>query len=156
MDFKAPPRELWNPLSKTVLGKFHGSGGHRKRNCLQDRANFHRSQAWKIVIILNTDVVVVVVSCKSVSQISIRVHSLGQSYVKRCGLCINSKAILSLLHWFENDIFGLVKMRVCNKFARPGCMDTRDRFSYWIITEIKDTLVVITIGHVWFYYSSMP
>ena len=48
MDFKAP-QELWNPLSKAVPGKFHGSGGHSKCNCLQDRANFHRSQAWQIV-----------------------------------------------------------------------------------------------------------
>ena len=38
------PRELWNPLSKAVHGKFHGSGEHKKRNFLQDRANFHRSR----------------------------------------------------------------------------------------------------------------
>ena len=47
-------QELWNPLSKAVPGKFHGSGGHSKRNCLQDRANFHRSRAWQIVLIINT------------------------------------------------------------------------------------------------------
>ena len=42
MDFKAP-RELWNPLSKAVPGKFHGSGGHIKHNCLQ---------VWQIVLII--------------------------------------------------------------------------------------------------------
>ena len=31
-------RELWNPLSKEVPGKFHGFDRHNKRNCLQDRA----------------------------------------------------------------------------------------------------------------------
>ena len=30
--FQSSP-ELWNPLSKAVLGKFHGSGGHSKCNC---------------------------------------------------------------------------------------------------------------------------
>ena len=48
VDFKAH-RELWNPLNKVVHvpGKCHGSSGHSKRNCLQDRANFHRSRAWR-------------------------------------------------------------------------------------------------------------
>ena len=41
--------ELWNPLSKAVPDKFHGSGGHNKHNCLQYRANFHRSRPLKIV-----------------------------------------------------------------------------------------------------------
>ena len=54
MDFKAP-QELWNPPSKAVHGTLHGSDGHSKRNYLQDRANFHRSQAWQIVLIFNTD-----------------------------------------------------------------------------------------------------
>ena len=36
MDFKAP-RELWNPPSKAVPGKIHGSGGHSKCSCLQDQ-----------------------------------------------------------------------------------------------------------------------
>ena len=35
--------------------KFHGSSGHSKCNCLQDQANFHRSRAWKIVLIFNND-----------------------------------------------------------------------------------------------------
>ena len=47
---------LWNPLSKAVPSKFYGSGRHSKCNCLQDWANFHRSQAWQIVPILNTDI----------------------------------------------------------------------------------------------------
>ena len=51
MDFQAP-QELWNPLSKAVPGKFHGSGGHHKCNCFQDQTNFHRSRAWQIVLIL--------------------------------------------------------------------------------------------------------
>ena len=38
-------------LSKAVSGKFHGSGGHCKHNCLQGRANFHRSQSLQIVLI---------------------------------------------------------------------------------------------------------
>ena len=48
-------RELWNPLSKAVPGKFHRSGRHGKCNCLQDRANSHRSLAWQIALIFNTD-----------------------------------------------------------------------------------------------------
>ena len=51
VNFKAP-RELWYPLSKTIRGKFHGSAGGSIRNCLQVRANFHRSRAWQIVLIL--------------------------------------------------------------------------------------------------------
>ena len=45
--------QLWNPLSQPAPDKFHGCGGHSKRNCLQDPANFHRSQAWQIVLIFN-------------------------------------------------------------------------------------------------------
>ena len=51
VEFKAP-RELWNSMSKkAVTGKFHGSRGHIKHNCLQDQANFHRYQARQIVLI---------------------------------------------------------------------------------------------------------
>ena len=32
-------------LRKAVPDKFYGSGGHRKRNCLQDRSNFHSSRS---------------------------------------------------------------------------------------------------------------
>ena len=39
-------------MSKAVPGKFHGSAGHSKCNCLQGRAHFHRSWAWQIVLIL--------------------------------------------------------------------------------------------------------
>ena len=45
MDFKGP-RELWNPLSKVVPGKFHGSGGQSTHRCLQDRAFFDRSRVY--------------------------------------------------------------------------------------------------------------
>ena len=45
--------KLWNPQIKAVPGKFHGSLRHSKCNCLQDRANFQRSQAWQIVLIFN-------------------------------------------------------------------------------------------------------
>ena len=41
-----------NSLSKAVPGEFHGSGRHSKCNCLPDRANFHKSQAWQIVMFL--------------------------------------------------------------------------------------------------------
>ena len=41
-------------FSKAVHGKFHGSGGHNKRNSFQDRANFHRSRAWNIFLIFKT------------------------------------------------------------------------------------------------------
>ena len=40
--------------TKAVSGQFHGSGRHSKCNGSQDRANFHRSQAWQIVLIVNT------------------------------------------------------------------------------------------------------
>ena len=53
VDFKAPSK-LWNPLTKEVTGKFHGSGGHSKYNRLQDRVKFHGSQACQIVLIFNT------------------------------------------------------------------------------------------------------
>ena len=53
------PGVLRNPLSVAVPGKLHGSGGHSKSNCLQDRANFHRSRAWQIVIIFNTAVLLI-------------------------------------------------------------------------------------------------
>ena len=43
MDFKAT-HELWNPWIKAVPGNFHGCGGQSEHNCLQDRANFHKSQ----------------------------------------------------------------------------------------------------------------
>ena len=56
MDFKAS-QDLWDPLSKAVPGKFHGSGGHTKHDLLQDWANFHRSRAWQIVLFFNTDIV---------------------------------------------------------------------------------------------------
>ena len=51
--FKAP-RELWKPPSKAVPVKYHGSGRHSKLNCLQDRANVHRSHACQIILILKT------------------------------------------------------------------------------------------------------
>ena len=54
-NFKAP-RELWNPLSKAVPSKFHGSVGHSKCNCLQNRANFHRSRAFQIALIFDTTI----------------------------------------------------------------------------------------------------
>ena len=47
MDFKAPGE---NSI------QFHGSDGHSKCNCLQDRAIFQRSRGWKNVIIFNTDI----------------------------------------------------------------------------------------------------
>ena len=41
-------------LSKSITGKFLMCGRHSKCNCLQDQANFHRSQASQIVLILVT------------------------------------------------------------------------------------------------------
>ena len=38
------PQELWNPLSKAVRGKFYSSSKHSNHDCLQNQANFHRSQ----------------------------------------------------------------------------------------------------------------
>ena len=52
---KLPGTELWNSLSEAVSDNFHGSGGHDKRNYLQDRAHFHRSWTWQIVLIFNTE-----------------------------------------------------------------------------------------------------
>ena len=37
------PGVLWNPLSEAEPGKFNGSSGHSKCNCLQDGADFHRN-----------------------------------------------------------------------------------------------------------------
>ena len=44
--------ELWNPLSKRVAVTFQEFGAPSKHKCLQDRANFHRSWARQIVLIL--------------------------------------------------------------------------------------------------------
>ena len=46
----------WNPLSKAAPDKFLGSGRRSKHNSLQNQANFHRSWAWQIVIIFDTDI----------------------------------------------------------------------------------------------------
>ena len=35
-------------------GKFHEFGGHRKCNCLQNWANFHRSRAWQTHLFFKT------------------------------------------------------------------------------------------------------
>ena len=43
---------IWNPLNKTIPGKFCGPGGHSKRNCYPDRANSHSSRVWEIVPIV--------------------------------------------------------------------------------------------------------
>ena len=51
-------------LSKAVPGKFHRSGGHIKRNCIQDRAIFHRSWAWQIVPCFNTAYFISMLSCQ--------------------------------------------------------------------------------------------
>ena len=42
---------------------FHGSGGHNKQNRLQNRVNFHRSQAWQIVRIYNTACIYYMCGC---------------------------------------------------------------------------------------------
>ena len=49
-------RELWNPMSKAVPGKFHGSGGYNKYNCLQDWANFLRFRTRQLSLIFNTGI----------------------------------------------------------------------------------------------------
>ena len=77
-DFKAV-RELRNPLSKRVPGKFHGSDGHSKWNCLQDRANFHRSRAMPIVLIFNT-AVWYVICCKAYTFYKSCMYTLGQKF----------------------------------------------------------------------------
>ena len=52
VDLKAT-RQLQNPLSTTVAGKFQASGGHINCNRLQDPDNFHMYHAWQIVLIFN-------------------------------------------------------------------------------------------------------
>ena len=52
VDFKG--RELWNPLTMAVPGKFNRSGGHSKNNYLRDRANLHR--CCRGIIVLNVSV----------------------------------------------------------------------------------------------------
>ena len=46
-------------LSKAVLGEFDRCGWHSKQSCLQGWANFHRSQAWQIVLVCNTSSVLI-------------------------------------------------------------------------------------------------
>ena len=55
VNFKTP-RPLWKPQSKAVSDKFHVSGGHSKRKSLHNRVHFHRTPAWQIVLIFNTDI----------------------------------------------------------------------------------------------------
>ena len=50
LNFKAA-RELWNPLSKSIPGKFQGSARHCRCNCLQIRASFYRFGSWQMVLI---------------------------------------------------------------------------------------------------------
>ena len=57
--FQSSPGVL--KLSKAVLGKFHEYGRHSKCSDLQDRAKFHNSRAWQIVLILNTDALMLLV-----------------------------------------------------------------------------------------------
>ena len=51
VDFKAP-RELWNPLSKTVPSNFTGMADIV--NGTVYKTSFDRSRAWQIVLIFNT------------------------------------------------------------------------------------------------------
>ena len=44
------PRELWNPLGKVVPGKFHGSGGQSKHNCLHDFCDENKNLLLKICV----------------------------------------------------------------------------------------------------------
>ena len=52
----------WNPLSKAISGNFNRSGRHSKHKYSQERANFHRSQSWQIVLIFNTATYICVLS----------------------------------------------------------------------------------------------
>ena len=47
-------------LSTVLLDGFQSSP---KRNCSQDRANFHQSRAWQIVLILTLDNTYIVALC---------------------------------------------------------------------------------------------
>ena len=51
VDFKAP-QELYNPLGKTITGKFRRSSRQSKRKCLSDQVTFRRSRAWQFVSIV--------------------------------------------------------------------------------------------------------
>ena len=69
---------IWNQLSKDVVsGKHQRSGGHRKRNCLQDRADFHRSRAWQIVLTFDNDTIHDI-------KFRVRIQGFKQVYTKHC------------------------------------------------------------------------
>ena len=95
MDFKAPG-ELWNPLSMAVPDKFDESGRNSKQNYLQDRANFHRSLAGKIVLIHNTGICTYDATfkcvCLCVNEFHTRMPSSYNSY--HCGQHFNISWIL--------------------------------------------------------------
>ena len=52
VDFKTT-RDIWNPMSKAVTGKFTGLAGIVNVTA-PDRANSPRSRAWQIVILFNS------------------------------------------------------------------------------------------------------
>ena len=47
------PKQLGNPLSKAIPGKFHGSG-HWWAQLFTRPSQFHWSRAWQVILIRNT------------------------------------------------------------------------------------------------------
>ena len=72
--FTGPLFQIKLHLQSIILiqweGRFYECGGHDKRNFLKDRANFYRSRAWQIVLII----------------ITANVASMGQLYDKTIAL----------------------------------------------------------------------
>ena len=91
VDFKAP-RELWNPLSEAVPGKFHGCGGHCKCNCLQVWVNFNIYRAWHFVLISNTVYTISLESHPYLTVVKAATGIWGPVYKSSPQLCNNASA----------------------------------------------------------------
>ena len=123
VDFKAP-RELWNLLGKAVPDKFHRSGGHRKHNCWQNRANFHRSRAWRIVVILtlHTERQTRVLTIEFV--VSRQTLMPGHSYLYTRSLPFCKTTPLDILSTFSVKIFYITEFEAVNlKSWNVTCTD---------------------------------
>ena len=102
-------------------GKFHRSGGHSKCNCLQDPANFHRSQAWKIVLIFST------------GKGSIVLALLWQGAMQQ-NISHSAAILLSMLISVASDLFNDILWMDNELSARLSC-----GWSLWSVNRGENT-----------------
>ena len=134
--FKAP-QELWNLLSKAVLGKFHGSVQHSKCNYLQDRANFLRSRAWRIVLICNIATMYLIQEVKP------------QNYSKWCNPTRNLLCDLQhqgTLKAIDGELWdGEIQTKIQNKGRQESPCQVQ--MIHRVLTQYKD--VILPVKGIW-------